>query len=96
MGAAYRFRHHQRLPPTHMESILEQELHVCKANVCCVGYKMYLGSTRLFRLGQRLNQASCGCFALLLLKSSGYHVLNVTALLIMLLYCDVLYVYTFC
>ncbi|KAL3145095.1 hypothetical protein ABBQ38_001705 [Trebouxia sp. C0009 RCD-2024] len=52
-----RFRHHQRLPPTHMESILEQELHVCKANVCCVGYKMYLGSTRLFRLGQRLNQA---------------------------------------
>ncbi|KAL3145199.1 hypothetical protein ABBQ32_000950 [Trebouxia sp. C0010 RCD-2024] len=52
-----RFRNHQRLPPTYMEGILQQELHICKADVCCIGYKMYLGSTRLFRLGQRLNQA---------------------------------------
>ena len=63
VGFACRFRNQKRLPPTYMEGILQQELHVCKADVCCIGYKMYLGSTRLFRLGQRINQASHGCFA---------------------------------
>ena len=41
-----------------METILQQELQICKASVCCTSYKLGLAQERLFRLGQRIIQAS--------------------------------------
>ena len=56
-----RFRHQQRLPPWHMQSLLQQEYHICKADMYYIGSILHDGSLFLLRTGQRLSQVTYIC-----------------------------------
>lgn len=53
-----------------MQSILQQEYHICKAEASCTTYKIYNGTLHLMRTGQRLSQARSVHFPLHLVQHS--------------------------
>lgn len=69
-----------RLLPRATAQLLKQEFRVAQADVCIIGYKMYLGSIKLFRLGQQLSQASCKCAMLMLCIVTRALFLNLPAI----------------
>lgn len=55
--------------------MLQQEYHVCQADIYCTGNKMYSGYQLLLATGQRLSQLSvCMLSLLLLCHVMGYRI----------------------